>query len=68
MPGNTDAPARLRIDFVSDIVCPWCAIGLVSLEQALERTRGEVEADIHFQPFELNPQLGAGGEDMVGHL
>ena len=68
MPGNTDPPARLRIDFVSDIVCPWCAIGLVSLEQALQRTRGEVEADIHFQPFELNPQLGAGGEDMVAHL
>jgi predicted DsbA family dithiol-disulfide isomerase len=61
-------PVRLRIDFVSDVVCPWCAIGLASLEQALERTRGEVDADIHFQPFELNPQLGAEGEDMVEHL
>jgi len=67
----TDAiqtPTRLRIDFVSDVVCPWCAIGLASLEQALERTRGEVEADIHFQPFELNPQLGGEGEDAAGHL
>lgn len=62
------APTRLRIDFVSDVVCPWCAVGLASLEQALERVRGEVEADIHFQPFELNPQLGAEGEDAVGHL
>ena len=62
------APTRLRIDFVSDVVCPWCAIGLVSLEQALARTRGEVEADIHFQPFELNPQLGAEGEEFVGYL
>jgi predicted DsbA family dithiol-disulfide isomerase len=61
-------PTRLRIDFVSDVVCPWCAIGLASLEQALERTRGEVEADIHFQPFELNPQLGPEGEDMLEHL
>lgn len=59
---------RLRIDFVSDVVCPWCAIGLTSLEQALARTRGEIEADIHFQPFELNPQLGAQGEELVGYL
>jgi len=59
---------HLRIDFVSDVVCPWCAIGLASLEQALARTRGEVDAEIHFQPFELNPQLGAEGEDAAGHL
>lgn len=59
---------RLRIDFVSDVVCPWCAIGLASLERALERTRGEVEADIHFQPFELNPDMPAEGEDAAGHL
>lgn len=61
-------PTRLRIDFVSDVVCPWCAVGLASLEQALERVRGEVEADLHFQPFELNPQLGPEGEDAVEHL
>lgn len=65
---ETSSPTRLRIDFVSDVVCPWCAIGLASLEQALERTRGEVEADIHFQPFELNPQLGPQGEGIVEHL
>lgn len=59
---------KVRIDFVSDVVCPWCAIGLASLEQALERVRGEIEADIHFQPFELNPQLGPEGEDAAGHL
>ena len=68
MTGTTQTPTRLRIDFVSDVVCPWCAIGLASLEQALERTRGEVEADIHFQPFELNPQLGPEGEDIIEHL
>ena len=64
---NADA-VPLRIDFVSDVVCPWCAIGLKSLELALERTRGEVEAELHFQPFELNPQLPAEGEDAAGHL
>lgn len=58
----------LRIDFVSDVVCPWCAIGLTALEQALARTQGEVTADIHFQPFELNPQLPAEGESIAEHL
>ena len=61
-------PVPLRIDFVSDVVCPWCAIGLASLEQALQRLDGEVVAEIHFQPFELNPQLPPEGEDIAGHL
>ena len=68
MADSDQAPKRLRIDFVSDVVCPWCAIGLVALEQALERTAGTVEAEIHFQPFELNPQMGPQGEDAVDHL
>ncbi|MBP3982840.1 DsbA family oxidoreductase [Pseudoxanthomonas helianthi] len=58
----------LRIDFVSDVVCPWCAIGLASLDQALQRLAGEVQADIHFQPFELNPQMPVEGESIAGHL
>ena len=58
----------LRIDIVSDVVCPWCAIGLASLEQALQRTQGEVAADIHFQPFELNPHLPVEGEGIGEHL
>ena len=58
----------LRIDLVSDVVCPWCAIGLVSLEQALQRTQGAVAAELHFQPFELNPQLPAEGEGIGEHL
>ena len=68
MATTPDSPVRLRIDFVSDVVCPWCAVGLASLEQALERTRGEVEADLHFQPFELNPDMAPEGEDAVEHL
>ncbi|SEI85511.1 DsbA family oxidoreductase [Frateuria terrea] len=61
-------PIPLRIDFVSDVSCPWCAVGLASLEQALGRLEGTVQADIHLQPFELNPQLPSGGEDATGHL
>ena len=68
MAEGASTPTHLRIDFVSDIVCPWCAIGLASLEQALARTRGELEAELHIQPFELNPQLGHEGEDAIEHL
>ena len=59
---------QLRIDFVSDVSCPWCAIGLGSLELALARVKGEVEADVHFQPFELNPNMGPDGQDIVEHI
>jgi predicted DsbA family dithiol-disulfide isomerase len=58
----------LKIDFVSDVSCPWCAIGLASLEKALERLRGEVRAELHFQPFELNPGMPPGGQDITEHL
>ncbi|MBA3056716.1 MAG: DsbA family oxidoreductase [Gammaproteobacteria bacterium] len=61
-------PSTLKIDFVSDISCPWCAIGLAALEQALDRLQGEVSAELHFQPFELNPQMPAGGQDIGEHL
>lgn len=61
-------PATLRIDFVSDVSCPWCAVGLASLQQALARVDGEISAEIHFQPFELNPQMAAAGEDSTEHL
>ena len=49
--------ARLRIDFVSDVTCPWCAIGLAGLERAIARLDGEVPVELRFQPFELNPGL-----------
>jgi predicted DsbA family dithiol-disulfide isomerase len=60
--------ASLKIDFVSDVSCPWCAVGLGALEIALGRLRPEVTADIHFQPFELNPQMGPQGQDVAEHL
>jgi predicted DsbA family dithiol-disulfide isomerase len=58
----------LKIDFVSDVTCPWCAVGLGALEQALQNLQGEVSADLHFQPFELNPQMGTQGQDASEHL
>jgi predicted DsbA family dithiol-disulfide isomerase len=59
---------HLRIDFVSDVSCPWCVIGLKSLEQALRHVGADLTVDLHFQPFELNPQIGAAGEDIIEHL
>ncbi|NRF70294.1 DsbA family oxidoreductase [Aquincola sp. S2] len=58
----------MKIDFVSDIACPWCAIGLNALERALERLGPDLPVELHFQPFELNPQMPAEGEDTVEHL
>ena len=58
----------LRIDFVSDVSCPWCAIGLASLERALDRLEGEVDVELHIEPFELNPGLPPGGQDITEHL
>ncbi|WP_242112610.1 DsbA family oxidoreductase [Luteimonas aquatica] len=63
-----DQPRPLRIDFVSDVSCPWCAIGLQSLEQAIARVGDAARVELHFQPFELNPQLAPEGEDAVAHL
>jgi predicted DsbA family dithiol-disulfide isomerase len=59
---------ELKIDFVSDVSCPWCAIGLASLERALERLQPGVKAQLHFQPFELNPSMPKGGQDVTEHL
>jgi predicted DsbA family dithiol-disulfide isomerase len=59
---------HLKIDFVSDVSCPWCVIGLRSLEQALERVGNEATVDIHFQPFELNPRMPPGGQDIAEHI
>ncbi|SFN12987.1 DsbA family oxidoreductase [Dokdonella immobilis] len=64
----SNAPTALKIDFVSDVSCPWCAIGLKSLEQAIARVGDSVEVELHFQPFELNPQMPAQGQDVAEHL
>jgi predicted DsbA family dithiol-disulfide isomerase len=60
--------APIKIDFVSDISCPWCVIGLRGLEIALERVGGVVDAEIRFQPFELNPTMAKEGEPIAEHI
>jgi predicted DsbA family dithiol-disulfide isomerase len=59
---------KLQIDFVSDVACPWCAIGLFGLEEALRRLNGVVDADVRFQPFELNPAMGPAGQNLDEHI
>jgi len=58
----------LKIDFVSDVSCPWCVIGLRALDQALVELGDEVDAQIHFQPFELNPNMPSEGQDIKEHI
>ncbi len=58
----------MKIEFVSDVACPWCAIGLHSLEQALARIGPEVPVELSFQPFELNPTMGPEGADTLQYL
>ncbi len=58
----------MKIDFVSDIACPWCAVGLSSLEIALAKFDPKIPVELHFQPFELNPQMPPEGEDATEHL
>jgi predicted DsbA family dithiol-disulfide isomerase len=58
----------MKIDFVSDVACPWCAIGLHSLERALERLGPDFQVELHFQPFELNPGMPPAGQDLVEYL
>ncbi len=58
----------VRIDFVSDIACPWCAIGLASLQKAIDQVGSEVKTEISFKPYELNPQMPVGGRDVFEYL
>ena len=59
---------RLDLAFVSDVACPWCAVGLASLEQALARLDGEIETTFRVEPFELNPDMGPAGAEVVPYL
>jgi predicted DsbA family dithiol-disulfide isomerase len=61
------ASIPVRIDFVSDVSCPWCAVGLTSQETALARIP-EANVEFHFQPFELNPDMGREGQDITEHI
>ncbi len=58
----------IRIDFVSDIACPWCAVGLGNLNKAIASMKGQVQFEVHFRAFELNPDMPKGGQDVIEHL
>jgi len=58
----------LKIDFVSDVACPWCIIGLRGLQEALNRVSDSIRADVVFQPFELNPDMPPEGQDAAEHV
>ncbi|OZA93545.1 MAG: 2-hydroxychromene-2-carboxylate isomerase [Erythrobacter sp. 34-65-8] len=62
------APTRLTIDIWSDVMCPWCAIGYGQLSRALDQLEGEIEADVRWHPFELNPDMPETGEEQGAHL
>ena len=62
----TEPTSALRIDIISDVMCPWCVIGYRQLAAALEAK--DIEHEIHWHPFELNPNMPADGQDMRAHL
>ena len=58
----------MRIDFISDIACPWCALGVASLEKALQQLGDDFKYELHFQPFELNPDMPKEGKNLIDYL
>lgn len=62
------APRTLTIDIWSDVMCPWCAIGYGQLQKALGQLEREIEADIRWHAFELNPDMPETGEEQAAHI
>jgi predicted DsbA family dithiol-disulfide isomerase len=58
----------IKIDFVSDVACPWCAVGLGNLNQAIAQLSDKANFEVHFRPFELNPKMPLVGHDAIEHL
>ena len=58
----------IKIDYVSDVACPWCAVGLGNLNKAISQLSDKVNFEVHFHPFELNPNMPSGGQDAIEHL
>ena len=59
---------KLTIDIYSDVMCPWCIIGYSQLQKALAQLAGEIEAEVRWLPFELNPDMPPEGEESVAHI
>jgi predicted DsbA family dithiol-disulfide isomerase len=58
----------IKIDFVSDVACPWCAVGLGNLNKAMVEFADKADFEVHFRAFELNPHMPLGGQDAMEHL
>lgn len=65
---NPAVNRTVKVDFVSDVVCPWCALGATALEQAIANLAGEINVELTYKPFELNPDMPAEGEHAVKHM
>ncbi len=59
---------KIKIDIVSDVVCPWCTIGYKHLEKAIAELGIEDQVEIEWQPFELNPYMPEDGQDLEEHI
>ena len=59
---------KIKLDIISDVVCPWCIIGYKRLEKAISEMGIQDKIEIEWQPFELNPDMGADGEDVPAHI
>ncbi len=59
---------KMTIDIYSDVMCPWCIIGYSQLQKGLAELQGEIEAEIRWLPFELNPDMPPEGEESVAHI
>jgi predicted DsbA family dithiol-disulfide isomerase len=58
----------IKIEYVSDVACPWCAVGLGNLNKAMAQFSDQANFEVHFHPFELNPHMPLGGQDAIEHL
>jgi predicted DsbA family dithiol-disulfide isomerase len=65
---NATVNRTVKVDFVSDVVCPWCALGATALDQAIQNLAGEITVELTYKPFELNPDMSAEGEHAVQHM
>ncbi len=65
---SNNKPMPLRVDLVSDVVCPWCVIGYLQLSEALAQRAGQIDLELHWHPFELNPDMPAEGQGLREHM
>jgi predicted DsbA family dithiol-disulfide isomerase len=68
MSATAQSPARVTIDIWSDVMCPWCIIGYSQLNKGLAQLEGEIEAEVRWHAFELNPDMPPEGEEQQAHL